>query len=807
MMDQKTPLAAAIFATLYPAAQGLAQEQPPAKHDPTRLEPVTVTATRRSENLQDVAQSVTALSTEFIEKQALTNMYDLVGALPSVNSVSYIPGQNTIVMRGIATGTGEFRIDSLVSVYLDDQPMTAISQQPDVRLVDIERIEALPGPQGTLFGSSSEAGTLHYVTNKPNVAGYSSEFAAEIGTTKGGDPSYDVSGWVNIPLSDNFAMRAVGFWSEEGGYVDNVLGTDLMGFKTNADVAENNQNVYRTTGGRLSGLWTINPNWNLLLTGIYQRGDTSGTWETDPFLGNNKVTRFYDEWRDDEWYTTAATLKGDLGFAELSLTASYFSRRMDYQWDNTNYSQYKTVYWTSGSYPAYYALYDTGALHSTTPNFQKQNRYSYEARLTSQSDSKLKWMAGAFFEDVYDWWQYGALTPGLENTVAWEEANRQACDVINDPALAACPLAPTDWYYFNKYHNDVQQLAFFGEMTYNLTDNWSVTGGARWFQYDRNSFDQYQVPRGLPVSSDPEANGLITKSTDSDTTFKFATEYHFNPDVMVYALYSEGFRLGGKNAQRAVDTGLIPATYGPDYLSNYEAGIKSEWLDHRLLLNLSGFLMKWDDIQQRITSTSLSDSGAFWIEGNFNAGDAEQKGVEFNGQWLATERLNLQWSVFLASPEFTKDVPNPNSSSGTLLTGKGWTMPISPKEKYWASIEYTFPRFVATGDLWTSFSYSHQGKVWDSLTAIRNHNSDDPEDVADSLDFLIPELRYATFQVGFTSDTGWSSALVVRNVFDEDGYSYLSSTSYGDIFGDPRFHHIRNLQRPLSYYLNFTKKW
>lgn len=802
MIEQKTPLAAAIFATLYPGTQALAQEQPPAKHDPTRLEPVTVTATRRSENLQDVPQSVTALSTEFIEKQALTNMYDLVGALPSVNSVSYIPGQNTIVMRGIATGTGEFRIDSLVSVYLDDQPMTAISQQPDVRLIDIERVEALPGPQGTLFGSSAEAGTLHYVTNKPDAGGFSSEFSAEIGTTKGGDPSYDISSWVNLPVSDDFALRIVGFWSEEGGYVDNVLGTDLMGFKDNSDIAEDNQNVYRTTGGRVSGLWTINPDWNLLVTGIYQRGDTMGTWETDPYLGNNKVTRFYDEWRDDEWYTTAATLKGDLGFAELSLTASYFNRRMDYQWDNTNYSQYKTEY-----YGAYYPLYDTGPLHSTSPNFQKQKRYSYEARLTSRNDSKLKWMAGAFYEDVYDWWEYGALTPGLTGTAAWVEANRISCEDIADPNIAACPLAPTDWYYFNKYHNKVKQLAFFGELTYNLTDKWSVTGGARWFQYDRDSFDQYQVPRGLPASSDPEANGLTTKSTDSDNTFKFATEYHFNPDVMVYALYSEGFRLGGENSQRAADTGLVPAKYGPDLLKNYEAGIKSEWFDHRLQLNLSAFLMDWEDVQIRVTSTSLSDSGAFWIEGNFNAGNAEQKGVEFNGQWLATDRLNFQWSVFLASPEFKDDVPNPNSSSGTLLVGKGWTMPISPKEKYWASVEYTFPRFLPKGDLWTSFSYTYQGKVWDSLTAIRNYNSDDPGDVADSLDFLIPEWKSGTFQVGYTADSGWSSTFIVRNTFDDDSYSYLSSTSYGDVFGDPRFRHIRNLQRPVSYYLNFTKKW
>ncbi len=796
MTDQKTPLAAAIFATLYPASQGLAQEAAPL---PTRLEPVTVTAARRSENLQDVAQSVTALSTEFIQKQALTNMYNLVDALPSVNSISYIPGQNTIVMRGIATGTAEFRIDSLVSVYLDDQPMTAISQQADVRLVDIERVEALPGPQGTLFGSSSQAGTLHYVTNKPDISGYSSEVSAEIGTTKGGDESYDVSAWVNVPLSDNFAMRAVGFWSEEGGFVDNVLGPTLMGDATNANVAEDDQNVYRTTGGRLAGLWTVNENWNVLVTGIYQRGDTSGTWETDPFLGDNKVTRFYDEWRDDTWYTTAATLKGDLGFAELSLTGSYFNRKVDYQWDNTNYAQSRSynaakiaVY-----YPAYYLLYDTGTLHSTTFNFQKQNRWAYEARLTSQGDSKLQWMAGAFFEDVYDWWQYGALQPGgLQDTVAWEEANRRACEDIADPNIAPCPLAPTDFYYFNKYNNTVKQLAFFGEMSYALTDKWSVTGGARWFEYDRDMFDLYQVPLGLPAQSDPDANGLTSTSTDSDTTFKFATEFHFNPDVMAYALYSEGFRLGGDNSPRAAATGEVPATYGPDSLSNYEAGIKSEWFDHKLQLNASVFLMEWDDIQIHFSGTDGDNNGAWWIEGNINGGTAEQKGVEFNGQWYATDRLNFSWSAFLASPEFTEDTLVPNSDE--VYIAKGTTMPVSPKEKYWAAVEYTFPDFLPMqGDFWTRFSYSYQGKVWDSLTAIEEND----------LEFRIPEYKSGTFQLGFTSDSGWNTAIIVRNVFDDASYSYQSGTWYGEDFGDPRFRYIRNLQRPRSYYLSFTKKW
>ncbi len=795
MVERKTPLAAAVCAALYPASQTLAQEtHPPA----TRLEPVTVTATRRSENLQDVAQSVTALSTEFIEKQALTNLYDLAGALPSVNIISSTPGRNSIVMRGIATGSAEYRIDSQVSIYLDEQPMTAISQQADVRLIDIERVESLPGPQGTLFGSSAQAGTIHYVTNKPDISGYSSEFAAEFGTTKGGDPSYDVSGWVNLPVSDNFALRVVGFWSEEGGYVDNVLGPTLMGETTNANIADTNQNIYRTTGGRVAGLWTINEGWNLLATGIYQRGDAMGAWETDPFLGNNKLTRFYDEYRDDWWYTNALTLKGDLGFAELSLTGSYFNRRVNYQWDNTNYAQWRSYY--------YSGIYDTGTLHSTTFNWQKQNRWSYEARLTSQGDSKLKWMAGAFYEDVYDWWQYGAQQNQnrLAETVAWETAQADCLALQATLPSQVCPLAPTPYYYYNKYHNEVKQLAFFGEMTYDLTDKWSVTGGARWFEYDRNVFDLYQVPYGLPAQNDPDANGLTSKSTDSDTTLKFATNYHFNPDVMVYALYSEGFRLGGQNSQRAADTGEVPLTYGPDHLANYEAGIKSEWFDHRLLLNASLFYMQWDDIQLHFNSTSGGPNGAWWIEGNINGGKAEQKGLEMNGTWYATDRLNFEWSVFLASPEFTENTYVPNSHPREVYIAKGWTMPVSPKEKYWAAVEYTFPHVLPIrGNFWTRFSYTYQGKTWDSLTAIEDfHNGDDP-----AREFLIPVWKSGTFQIGFTSDSGWDTSLIVRNVFDDKSFDYLSSTWYGEAFGDARWRYLRSLQRPRSVYLSFTKKW
>jgi outer membrane receptor protein involved in Fe transport len=319
-------------------------------------------------------------------------------------------------------------------------------------------------------------------------------------------------------------------------------------------------------------------------------------------------------------------------------------------------------------------------------------------------------------------------------------------------------------------------------------------------------FDQYQLPFGLPAKSDPDANGLISKATDSDTSFKFSTAYHFTPDVMAYALFSQGFRLGGQNSQRAADTGVVPLTYGPDFLDNFEVGLKSEWFDHKLQFNVSAFLMKWDDIQIHVSSTSGGNGGAFYIEGNINGGKAEQKGVEFSGTWYATDRLNFQYSAFLASPEFTEDS---FTEDGDLYIAKGTTMPVSPKEKYWAAVEYTFPDFLPmAGDLWTRFSYSYEGKIWDSLSAIDDYNTaDNQADKDAALEFLIPAYKYATFQVGFTSDSGWDTAFIIRNVTDEDSYSYLSSSNYGALFGDDRFRHIRNLQRPPSYALSFSKKW
>jgi iron complex outermembrane recepter protein len=802
MTDRTTPLAAAIVAVLYPSTQAIAQQAPSTS---TRLEQVVVTATRREENLQEVAQSVTALSTEDIAKQAFQSLDDVAGALPSVTLVNAIPGRNDIIMRGISTGTGEYYTDSQVAVYLDDQPMTSSSQQVDVRLIDIERIEVLPGPQGTLFGSSSQSGTIRYVTNKPNFAGFSSQVDVEGGTTRGGEPSYDVSGHVNIPVSDSIAFRAVGFYAHEGGYVDNVPGANLSGTGDNADAVEKDWNDYRAFGGRLAARWQINPQWESSLSLIAQSSDTNGDWLTDPAIGDYKIVSFFDEFRDDDWYQASASFKGDLGFAELSATASYFDRDIVYEWDNTLYENWRTA--NIGG------LYDTNYFGSTTFNDQTQNRWTYEVRLTSQGESRLQWMAGAFYEDVYDWWDYGAKVPNLIDTTAWYYAQYFAYYYGGDP------LTDTDIYYDNIFEKTVKQKAVFGEITFDLTDRWSVTGGARWFEYDRHEFESNEVPKGLPVfDEDPPGSGnfvfaepLVSEGTDNDVVMKFATQYKFDDSKMLYALYSQGFRLGGKNSARAALVGVVPETYKPDTLDNYELGFKSQWLDNRLLLNVSAFFMEWSNIQ---LSGDTSPIDPWWVRGTFNGGKAEQKGVELQVEWRASDRLSLEIGGFKADPEFSEGFITPNGDP----VEKGWPMPDSPEEKLWAAVEYRVPGFIVQdGEFFTRLSYSYQGEFWNSLSAIRCANQAvypdssvaclDPDDLADAQDQLVPSWSTSTLQFGVSSNNGWDAALIVRNLFDNHSSGYLSSSDYGESFGDTRFRYRTTPQRPRSISLSFTKRW
>jgi outer membrane receptor protein involved in Fe transport len=413
-------------------------------------------------------------------------------------------------------------------------------------------------------------------------------------------------------------------------------------------------------------------------------------------------------------------------------------------------------------------------------------------------------MAGAFYEDVWDWWHYGAKVPGLMSTQAWATANYYAASYGADEV----PLPATDEYYTNFFEKTVRQKAVFGELTFDLTEKWSATGGARWFEFDRQEVESNEVPRGLPVFDyDPDvgyflASPLVSEGKDDDVVMKLATQYRFDDTKMLYALYSEGFRLGGQNSPRAAARGIIPEQYAPDVLENYEAGFKSQWLDNRLLLNVSLFFMEWSDIQLRADASS---EDPWWVEGIFNGGKAEQKGIELQAEWQVNERFSFEIGGFLADPEFSESFVTPAGSP----VEEGWPMPDSPEEKFWTALEYRVPGFlIQDGEFWTRFSYAYQGEFWNGLDDIRCVNiCTDPDDLADAGDQLVPSWSTSTLQFGVSSNSGWDAALIVRNLFDEDAAGYMSGGDYGEFFGDPRFRYRVTPQRPRSVSLSFTKRW
>lgn len=770
-----TPLAAAVLAALNPMTAASAADQ--------GIEEIIVTATKREMNLQDLGQSIVALTTQDIERQAFRGMEDFVRALPSVSLSTALPGRNSIVMRGVSTGTAEFYSDSPVAIYLDEQPVTTISQQPDLRMIDIARIESLPGPQGTLFGSSSQAGTLRVITNKPDTEAFSGEVEASLWSTTGGAPSNDVNGWINIPLvEDKLAIRAVAFTSHDGGYVDNVLGTTLDGSRDNSNVVEKDWNEYDNVGGRLAARWIISDKWDLDLSYITQQSEADGAWESDPAVGDFKLTRFFKEYRDDDWYQVSGTIKGDLGFAELTVTASDFDRDVVYEWDNMAYEQWKDANYN------YYSLYNSDYTFGTIFNDQTIGRSAYEVRLTSQGESRLQWMIGGYYEKLNIAWFYGTKNPDYVGTTSWYAAQYWAAYYNNLGYDVQSPLPPTDIGYSTDYKNVVKQKAIFGEIGYALTDRWTVTLGGRWFEFDRFTAEVSQFPQGLPPFYAFDTLGLVESSgVDNDTVFKLGTTFDINDDVMVYALYSEGFRLGGHNSQRAANTGIVPLVYDPDTLQNYEIGVKSRLADGRLVLNVTAFDMVWDRIQ--INQGSVD--GLWWLNGTINGGKAESKGLELYATWQATDRLYLEATAYAGTPEFTERIVRFDD-----VVRAGSPMVWSPEKSFKFAVEYTVPG-VFGGDLWFRYDYSYEGEKWIDLDNI----------IARDPNGLAPAWDLSNAHIGVEIPNGWQIELHALNVWNQKAVNWMVNDTEGQYFGDARFDHIRSYSAPRTVGISVRKQF
>jgi iron complex outermembrane recepter protein len=339
--DAKSPMSPVAYAVSV-ALTGSYAPAALAQHATADLEVVIVTARKREETLLDIPQEIQAISQQEMERANISTVQDLQRFVPSLTYNGTTPGRGTIFFRGVAEDSLALIADSSAAVYLDEQPLTQNGMQPEVRLVDIERIEALPGPQGTLYGASSQSGTLRYITNKPDPTGFYADVSLDGHTVEHGDEGYELSGVLNLPVGEKMAIRLVGFSARDAGFIDNVLGESLGGTFDNADVVEDDVNAVEYLGGRAAVRWLAGENWTVDLGVVHQQLDAN-TYAEDNVLRAGRelaVVRFHDEFRSDEWYQIALTLQGDLGWGQLTSATSYFTRDIAYFQDNTDYEFY-----------------------------------------------------------------------------------------------------------------------------------------------------------------------------------------------------------------------------------------------------------------------------------------------------------------------------------------------------------------------------------------------------------------------------------------------------------------------------------
>jgi len=749
------------------------------------LEEIIVTATKRSANMQDLPQSIQAFTTEDIQRRGFSGIDDFSKQIPGIAFSRREPGGTSIIFRGIASSGIQFGTNPSAAVYLDEQPITSAGLNPDPRLIDIARVEALSGPQGTLFGDASQSGTLRIITNKPDTTEFAGWIDGSFHSVDGGDTGYEISAMVNIPVSENVAIRLTGFTNEDAGYIDNILATSQGGTFNNAAVVKDDINSSEMSGGRASMRVNLNEDWTLDLVGIYQKRETNGFGDTNTDRGDLEQVRFNDENLDEEWYQLGLTLEGSMGWADATLALSYFDRDFTYQADNSDYLTEFTK--QSDNYP-FYAFYDFGDPNAIATNDIHNDRWSVEARLATPSDSPSKWagLVGAFYSNSATNGDFRSTLPGLTDT-----PGGNYIQYLADYYTGVFPGA-SDNYWFGVYESELKQTAIFGEVTYDITENLSITAGGRWYKIEDDRFIwQGQLMQGAdPDLSDYTLAFAQSDADDNGFVPKLNVTYNLDDDKLVYATYSEGFRRGGVNVLR--DRSVITRQYDSDVLKNFEIGAKTTWANGAVRFNISAYHMVWEDIQVQANDPQALVFGL----GIVNAPEAEVEGVEMDFAWAASQNLTIDGTFARTNAEISKDseifaaecLGVPDCVPVSLESGT--RLPISPKWKASIGVEYEFNAVLLGGQPYLRLDWSHIDESVNGLAGLESTSfvngpaTQSPQDTID-------------LKIGLDAQ-GWSAVFYVDNLDDERGEQFFNNR-----WGKERL----SINRPRTFGVSFRKSF
>ena len=817
---KRAALSIAVAAAIAGSGVAQAQEQ---QRAPRAMDEVTVTATKREESLQDVPIAVTALTSDALEELGITNFSDYVMQLPGVTAGGSGPSQNTIYIRGIASTTpnlttaGVAGLAPNVAFYLDEQPLAQPGRNLDVYAADLQRIEVLSGPQGTLFGGSSQAGNVRLITNKPDHGDIYGNVKVGFGTISDGGTNSNVEAMLNWPVTESLALRGVVYIDNKGGWIDNVAGTidasesarfraegsvrangvpvsgDRAGFQAsdnlsgvtfleadNSSLVKDDINETDYTGGRISALWDINDDWNLLVAHQSQEIESDGVFYADPDLGDLKVQTYTNNRIEDEFSNTAWTLTGLLGELEVVYTGAYTDRETEQVVDYTGYlfvGQYLPYYICDG-----YVTYPSGDPAGTCqpPNLfvaslTNTEVTTHEIRIATDPAKRFRATAGAFFQNLELTELNDFTYPGSTNAISFDNVttgfgpnypltNTSVTGVVGNasPGYFSDPGPFSDPVIFR---NDIlrtdDQLGIFGEATFDVNDEVSVTVGARYYDIEvdfegsaNSSFFNFGATEdaqafGTNISAQfaPDNTvGAPDKAVADGMIFKVTADWRPNDDHMYYLTWSEGFRPGLLNrpggSSNPSDTFTVPYVLDTDDVTNIEVGIKSDYLDGTLRFNGALFFVDISNLQTTIFDPSITN--LFFSD---NAADAEVKGFEGDFVWLPefSDGLTITGAFSLLDTEIT------NVLTPTNDVRKGDELAFAPtfqgnlRARYEWELNRGWTAHVMPGVAWSSKSFS------DIITINRDE---------------IGSWFMSNISAGVSSDT-WTAELFVSNLSDE----------------------------------------
>lgn len=607
--------------------------------DNVTIDEIIVTAQKRNEALIDVPLSVSVVDGEMLERQHATNFQDYLKLVPGLQLNQDTPGNGRLVMRGVNTGS----VAATVAVYVDETPFGSSTGlvnggvlAGDFDTFDMQRVEVLRGPQGTLYGANSLAGVLKFATNPPSTERFEARVRASAESVEDGDMGYSGTGMINVPLSSSFAIRATGYYRELPGFIDSI-GTG------GSDRAED-INDSESYGGRFSALYKPSDAFSLRLSAMLQNMSTgaSGNVESDPdtletLYSKFTQSQFVPEQVDVDYRIYNATLDFDLGFATLTSSTSYNELESPFRVDLT--SQFSALL------QDFLGPNDFEQLQTT-----QYDKLTQELRLASPADDQFEWLVGAYFtKEEGDIAQHlDALVPGTLTPIPGQ------------PQLGDLTL-----------HSEYEEIAAFASGTIHFTERFDVTLGGR---YSENDQQAKQDAIGLLAGGPSGVSFPRATSTEEVFTYSVSPKLKFGDNASLYARVASGFRPGGPNVLPPGAPAGVPLSYESDSLTSYEIGFKRESVTRAFTVDLSAFHIDWEDIQ---LFTQVNNFGV-----NINGGGATSDGLEAALTLRPTDALTLSLNAAYTDTELDDD-------TGPLVGGvKGDELPFTPEVSVGVNADY-----------------------------------------------------------------------------------------------------------------------